>query len=214
MATRAILKHCCSLKAISPLWRKTANGIENTARLRQMSTAAARNYTAEESNALETGERRRRERPSRQTDLNSLLNDVWSPFLPATVSSLSQAMDAMNFLFDSPGFRGLASGPSAGSREGVRVPWDAKEDDEAFRLRLDMPGLGKEDVKLNVEDNVLVISGEGESEEVKCNSRVRLPGDVFDVNAIKAEMKNGVLKITVPKIQKQENKTVINVNVD
>jgi len=214
MASRVIFKHWGGLKAISPFWKKTANGIESTGRLRQMSTAAARNYTAEESNVPETDERRRREPPSRQTDLNSLLNDVWSPFLPATASSLSQAMDGMNFLFDSPRFRGLASGPSAGPRESVRVPWDAIEDDEAFRLRLDMPGLGKEDVKIHIEDSVLVISGERESEELKCNSRVRLPGDVFDVNAIKAEMKNGVLKVTVPKIQKQDTKNVISVNVD
>jgi len=214
MVSPAILKHCGGLKVFSPLWKKTAYGMENTARIRQMSTVATRKYTAEESNAPEIDERRRRDPPSRQTDLNSLLNDVWSPFSPASASSLSKAMDAMNFLVDNPRFRGLASGPSAGPREGTRVPWDAKEDDEAFRLRLDMPGLGKEDVKIHIEDDVLVIRGEGESEELKCNSRVRLPGDVFNVNAIKAEMKNGVLKITVPKIQKEETKKVISVNVD
>jgi len=214
MASRAIFRNCGGLKAISPLWKKTASGVENAVRLRQMSTAVARNYAAEEGSLAETDKRRRQEPPSRQTDLNSLLNDVWSPFLPASASSLSQAMEAMNFLFDSPGVRASAREPIAGSRKGVRAPWDAKEDDEAFRLRLDMPGLGKEDVNIHVEDNVLVIKGEGESEDLKCNSRVRLPGDVFDINAIKAEMKNGVLKITVPKVRKQESKNVINVNVD
>ncbi|RHN40637.1 putative small heat shock protein HSP20 [Medicago truncatula] len=42
---------------------------------------------------------------------------------------------------------------------GVRRGWDAKETEDCLLLRLDMPGLGKEDVKFSVEQNTLTITG-------------------------------------------------------
>jgi HSP20 family molecular chaperone IbpA len=53
-------------------------------------------------------------------------------------------------LMDNPFFsasRGIGSG-------GVRRGWDAKETDDSLHLRLDMPGFGKEDVKICVEHNI------------------------------------------------------------
>lgn len=47
---------------------------------------------------------------------------------------------------------------------GARRGWDAKEDKDALYLRIDMPGLGKEDVKVSAEQNTLIIKGEGEKE--------------------------------------------------
>ena len=52
---------------------------------------------------------------------------------------------------------------------------------------------------------------------MKCNSRVRIHQDVgdvvFDANAIKYEMKNGVLNIIVPN-PKHNMENVITINVD
>ena len=41
----------------------------------------------------------------------------------------------------------------------VRSGWDAKETEDSLLLRLDMPGLGKEDVKISIEQNTLTIKG-------------------------------------------------------
>ena len=99
---------------------------------------------------------------------------------------------------------------------GVRRGWDARETKDSLLLRLDMPGLGKEDVKISVEQNTLTVKGEGakESEEVeeggrKFSSRIDLPEKLYKIDQIKAEMKNGVLKVIVPKMN-----NVFNVKVE
>ncbi|KAL5102216.1 hypothetical protein RYX36_006543 [Vicia faba] len=82
---------------------------------------------------------------TRRDDL--LLSDVFDPF--STPWSLSQVLDMVNLLTDN-------SVLSAASRCG----WDAREIEDALLLRLDMPGLGKDDVKISVEQNTLIIKAE------------------------------------------------------
>lgn len=43
---------------------------------------------------------------------------------------------------------------------GRRRAWDAKEDDKALYVRMDMRGLSKDDVKVTVELNTLMVKGE------------------------------------------------------
>ncbi|KAJ7550676.1 hypothetical protein O6H91_07G112000 [Diphasiastrum complanatum] len=138
--------------------------------------------------------------------------DLWDPFAPPS-SSLVQMLNLMdNFLDDSP----TISSRSGGNRD-RRTPWDILEDEESFSLRIDMPGLTKEDVKLYMEDNSLVVKGEKqieEKEEDKWASRsygkysyvLALPKNI-QTDHIKAELKDGVLYITIPKL-KEERKTV------
>eukprot|EP01018_Ginkgo_biloba_P013036 Gb_17729 [translate_table: standard] len=211
MASRVIPKNN-GLKSFLPSLKKWFAS-------RQMSTAAARNYAPEENDRMEIDNISRQAPPSRRTDLNSLLNDAWSPFFP--LRSLRQAMDTgnlFNLFIDDPLFRSPLSGPSTRSRGGQRTPWDVREDDDAFRLRVDMPGLGKQDVKVQVEDNMLIIKGEakgeGDAEDIKYSTRVELPEDFYKADKVKAEMKNGVLKVTVPKVAKEEMKKVVDVKVE
>ncbi|CAK8561337.1 unnamed protein product [Lathyrus sativus] len=144
---------------------------------------------------------------TRREDL--LLSDVFDPFSPPR--SLSQVLNMVDLLTDN-------SVLSAASRRG----WDARETKDALLLRLDMPGLGKEDVKISVEQNTLTIKGEKgakESEEEeesgrRFSSRIDLPEKLYKIDEIKAEMKNGVLKVSVPKMKEEERNNVINVKVD
>lgn len=93
----------------------------------------------------------------------------------------------------------------------ARVDW--KETPEAHVLKADLPGLKKEEVKVEVEeDRVLQIRGERNAEkEEKTDTwhrmerssgqfmrRFRLP-DNARMDGIRAAMENGVLTITVPK---------------
>ena len=102
----------------------------------------------------------------------------------------------------------------------------AKVDDDAVYLKVPMPGLGKEHVKVWAEQNSLVIKGEGEKEPwdgdkgdaasavPRYSRRVELPADAFKMDKIKAEMKNGVLRVTVPKVKDEERKDVFQVQIE
>ncbi|KAJ0261796.1 23.5 kDa heat shock protein [Hirschfeldia incana] len=100
---------------------------------------------------------------------------------------------------------------------GVRRGWDAKEKDDGLHLRIDMPGLSREDVKLALEENTLVIRGEGgdgEEDGRKFSRRIGLPEKVYKTDEIKAEMKNGVLRVVVPKMNEDERNNVRHIHVD
>ncbi|GAV79123.1 HSP20 domain-containing protein [Cephalotus follicularis] len=152
-----------------------------------------------------------RRSPSRSRD--DLFSDVFDPFSPTR--SLGQVLNLMDQLTDNP-FLSASRGVGAGIRRG----WDAKETDNALNLRIDMPGLDKEDVKVCVEQNTLVIKGEGgkESEEEeggrRYTSRIDLPEKIYKMDQIRAEMKNGVLKVVVPKLKEEDRVDVLSVKVE
>ncbi|PWZ58771.1 class I heat shock protein [Zea mays] len=129
--------------------------------------------------------------------------DLWDPFEGF-------------FPFGSSGVRSLVPSLPRTSSEtaafaGARIDW--KETPEAHVFKADVPGLRKEEVKVEVEDgNVLQISGERNKEHEEKNDRwhrverssgkflrrFRLP-DNAKADQIKASMENGVLTVTVPK---------------
>ncbi|KAL3647473.1 hypothetical protein CASFOL_008441 [Castilleja foliolosa] len=95
---------------------------------------------------------------------------------------------------------------------GILQDWEPKQTDEGLHLLMDMPGLSKEDVKLTVEENKLVVEGNGKNEfgdkvgmGRSYSGKIDLPSQkLYEIKAIKAEMKNGVLKAFVPMIKDEE----------
>ncbi|KAF7107598.1 hypothetical protein CFC21_108205 [Triticum aestivum] len=101
--------------------------------------------------------------------------------------------------------------------------WVAKVDDDAVYLKVPMPGLGKEHVKVWAEPNGLVIKGEGDKEPwdgdddsavPRYSRRIKVPADAFKMDKIKAEMKNGVLRVTLPRLKEEERKDVFQVKIE
>lgn len=83
------------------------------------------------------------------------------------------------------------------------------EHKEKFVIALAVPGLAKEDVKIKVDKKVLTISADKDGEQEvkfkvkefmygKFSRKFKLP-NAADVDAISAEMNNGVLSITIGK---------------
>jgi HSP20 family protein len=100
--------------------------------------------------------------------------------------------------------------------------WVSKEDGNAVQLKVPMPGLGKEHVKMRVEKDALVIKGEagkdleGDDDKgpARYSYRIGLSSQAFKMDQIKADMKNGVLRVTVPKIKDEERKDVFEIKIE
>ncbi len=98
---------------------------------------------------------------------------------------------------------------------------DVAEDKDKFIFKADLPGLKKEDIHVSVENGVLSIEGERRSEtELKDKDYHRVErsygrfvrsfnlGSAVDDAKIKANYKDGVLEIAVPKVEKAKAKTI------
>ncbi|HNP94316.1 MAG TPA: Hsp20/alpha crystallin family protein [Cyclobacteriaceae bacterium] len=102
---------------------------------------------------------------------------------------------------------------------------DIIESEKAFELQVEVPGMNKEDFKIEVNDNYLTISGErklsSEKKEKNFHSietsygtftrSFTLPENV-NADKIHAKYNNGILELTVPKDEKKVLKSTIKVD--
>jgi HSP20 family protein len=103
---------------------------------------------------------------------------------------------------------------------------DVEENGDNYLLKLDLPGVKKEDVKISYSDGQLSISGERKQENVKKDSKIHrleraygkyyrsfnLPKKIKE-DKINAEFKDGQLTITIPKAEEAKPKEIeISVN--
>lgn len=118
-------------------------------------------------------------------------------------------MDTMERMMEDPlTYPSLREETGGGYRRG-RTPWEIREGENEYKMRFDMPGMTKKDVKVWVEEKMLLVKAEKEAEEGeewpaksygKYHSRIALPENI-EMDKIKAEVKDGVLYISVPKAQ-------------
>ena len=98
---------------------------------------------------------------------------------------------------------------------------DISETDTAYLIKAEIPGVRKEDVKVSIQDGMLTIQGERKQEKeekgkkfhrVECSygnfmRSFRVPGDA-DESAVKAEFKDGMLNVTLPKSAKAKPRSI------
>ena len=95
---------------------------------------------------------------------------------------------------------------------------DLYETASAFILEADLPGVRKQDVSVTVEDGDLVLQGRRAATRSRTDGnfhyrerhsgqfmrRVRLPASV-NPEQIRADFRNGVLRVTLPKLPRERN---------
>lgn len=103
--------------------------------------------------------------------------------------------------------------------------WDIHESPEKVEIQADLPGVRREDVKIEMKNGCLALSGKKEqAKEEKTGDyqvrersygsffrAVRLPENV-DESCIKAKFADGVLNVTVPKVERKENVRMITID--
>jgi HSP20 family protein len=140
----------------------------------------------------------------------------WEPF-----RDLVTIQDRMNRIFEDA-FRGQGrSGEEDWLGGNWAPPVDIYEHDGNLVLKAELPGIDPKDVDVRVENNVLTLRGERKFDsEVKrenCHRVERAYGtfsrsftlpNVVDTQSIKAEFKDGVLRVTMPKREEAKPKQI------
>jgi len=99
---------------------------------------------------------------------------------------------------------------------------DIAHEEKAITLLVEIPGVNKEDVKISInEDRVLTISGEKKQHQtIDQQAFLRTERrfgtftrsfkltDLIDIQGIQAEFNNGVLSVTLPKIEQEQPKSI------
>ena len=142
----------------------------------------------------------------------------WEP-----VRELSSLQNEMNRLFNAF-FETPATG-GGGGNGGTMRRWlpamDLVETDEHFVLRADLPGLTENDVNIELEDNVLTVSGERKTEQEdkregfyrversfgQFRRSLTLPEGV-DAEGISANFDKGVLEVRIPKPEERKPRRI------
>ena len=137
----------------------------------------------------------------------------WEPL--RELGTLQSEMNRLfNTVFDGPA-------PSGATMRRWMPPMDLVESGEDFVLRADLPGMSEEDVKIELEDSTLTISGERKAEHEAQGEgfyRVERATGAFsrsltlpkgiDGDAVSASFDRGVLEIRIPKPETQKPRRI------
>jgi HSP20 family protein len=112
-----------------------------------------------------------------------------------------------------------------GENAGMKIEWspavDIKETEKEYLVTAELPGLKREDVKVTLDEGVLTIEGERSQEKVELSEKTHrterfygtfcrsftLP-EYTDAVGIRAESKDGVLRVHVPKLKVEKRKAL------
>jgi HSP20 family protein len=125
-----------------------------------------------------------------------------------TFGRLANLQDELDRLFESP-------------LTGWAPALDVHEDKDSFSIRVELPGMKREDIEVSLQDGALVISGERKEEKVTEGTEVHrqerfygrfsraltLPSAVAG-DKVKAQYKDGILTVTLPKAEEAKPKAI------
>ena len=143
------------------------------------------------------------------------MSQSWNP-----LQDLIVLQDRMNRLFEDATKRRAHSEPD-NSDEFERADWvpasDIYETQDAYSIAIDLPGVSRSALEIEVDDNRLIVKGTREIELTKSMRNERPSGKFIrtfivpssvDQNMIGAEYTDGVLSVRLPKRQEQQPQKV------
>ncbi len=102
--------------------------------------------------------------------------------------------------------------PSYASTVGFRPSSDIRVTNDHYLVSFDMPGVKKEDIKIEVQSNQLVITGERSRQEGSYGTasyhRTFMLPDSIDTSKVEAHYEDGVLNIAIPKAESAKARTI------
>ncbi len=115
-----------------------------------------------------------------------------------------------------PGLTALTA-PLSGDGEVILPHVDIYDEDKAFELTAELPGISEDDIEMSVKDGILTLWGDKKLEKSektenaqiierrygKFSRSFTLPSSV-DPDKIEAKFKNGVLSVTLPKLPEKQ----------
>ena len=143
------------------------------------------------------------------------MSQQWNP-----LQDLMVLQDRMNRLFEDATQRRNQADAGAGD-EFERADWtpasDIYETDSGYMIALDLPGIDREALEIDIDDNRLVVKGTRAVAESRASRTERPRGKFWrtysvpasvDQGKIAAEYKDGVLQISLPKRNEQKPKKI------
>jgi HSP20 family protein len=125
-----------------------------------------------------------------------------------TFGRLTSLQDELDRLFEAP-------------MTGWALALDVHEDKENFSVRVELPGMKREDIEVSLQDGALIITGERKEEKVHEGTEVHrqerfygtftraltLPAAIAG-DKVKAQYKDGILNVTLPKAEEAKPKAI------
>jgi HSP20 family protein len=145
---------------------------------------------------------------------------VWHPF-EALHQEIDRLFDDFSFGWPRLSFPRLpTTAPFFQGEFELKVASEVTEDDKAYRIAVELPGMEEKDVEVSVSDSALTIKGEKKSEKEETKKDYHysersygvfrrsfaLPEGV-DADKIEASMKSGVLAVVLPKSAEAQKKS-------
>jgi len=144
-------------------------------------------------------------------------DDQQTPDYLDPIRKMIQVQREMDHFFGMPfaSFNIMPPQTTAWDNEFIRPNMDLHEQADAYHVQMDLPGMDKSDITIEVKDNILTVKAEHKQEVTQKEgekllikerssgfmSRAVMLSKPVDATRVAADYKAGVLKITLPKVQ-------------
>ncbi len=136
--------------------------------------------------------------------MNNLFNYLTKPQVTRSYSPMFDLFNTLEQSFAAPG--------ESFSNDNIRF----NENKESSNIEIDLPGVKKENLKVTYNDDTDVAYVEAKrtittktgTKEETYNRSFRIDGGDFNVEQLKAEITDGVLRINVPRAERKEHKVI------